>query len=282
MKMNSGTCLAVVGASCCCTIVLFIVGVYSAVLYNKFSPVYADIDCGDEVISFKGGSISSFTSISVGLSVILTCTNPNPYPVRIKDPKVGKVYLANGMRELGTIAAKPGMIKEGGGQVVLDAEIKVSGFSALTIISRLLRGSVHVFLEVDFTCVIEESMLVTSFRVTPMFQQKCGVTLDIAGRETGDVVCGDSFSDLVITDIGVQLKPGLSSMGVDQAIIDNGTRDKNLYLGLAIALSFSFIFLILVGMSFLAFRITRKQTYNKTIVAGASCPQVTTVGASVP
>lgn len=259
-------------ASNCCVVLLVFVGAYSAVLHNKFSPVYVDVDCGDEVISQNGGGVSGL-SVTAGLRVALTCTNANPYELKIIEPKEGKIYLAESMSEIGVIAAQPSTLPMGDGQVTLDGEVRLSGFGALAMIGRVIAGPVHVFLEINFNVLIEQNLLVTSLQVSATFEKKCGATLDIRGGAAGGVVCGDSFEELVISDLGVKLHPSSAAMGVGQEVIDSATRDKNLYLGLAMGVSFSLAALLLlcdVAVLVRLLRMKRAPTTTVTVAVGTS------------
>ena len=125
------------------------------------------------------------------------------------------------MDKLGTIVTKPGVLPEGGGQVNLEGTIRLNGWSAAVMIARVVSGPLHVFLDINFECVIEENLLLTGFTVTPSFDQKCGVSLDVSAELAGDIVCADTYEDLVISNIGISLKPGSAAMGVDKATIED-------------------------------------------------------------
>lgn len=273
--MNPTLVICSLGSSCCCICLLTFIGVYASVLNGKYSPVYQDVSCGDEVVSFQGLSMSGF-SFAVKLGIALTCNNPNPYPIKIANPKQGKIYRATDMYELGTVVTEPGMLPEGSGQVELIGNVQLSGFSAIGLIADLLSGPLHVFLEVSFICEIYESLLVTRFKANPEFDQKCGVSLDFSGEVAGGVTCGDTFDDLIISEIGISLRPGSSSMGVDKEVIESATRDKNLYLGWSIGVSFFLIaFLIFCQCCMLyTARRTALQSYDTPVQTKVVAAQI--------
>jgi len=264
--MSESLVCGALGCSCCCICLLISIGVYAAVLNGKYSPVYQDVSCGDEVVSFQGVSISGF-SLGVELGIALTCNNPNPYAIKIADPKQGKIYRATDMYQLGTIVTEPGMMSEGSSQINLIGKLQLGGLSAIMLIGELLSGPVHVFLEINFICEIYESLLVTRFKANPSFDQKCGVSLDFSGEVAGGVTCGDSFDDLIISNIGISLKPGSSSMGVDKETIENATRDKNLYLGWCIGGSFFLVALLILCQSCMLYIARRRalQSHNTPV-----------------
>jgi hypothetical protein len=267
-------------ASSCCIVLLLIIGIYAAQLNGKYSPVYQEIDCGDEVITIGDLTLSGLT-VSAELDILLTCTNPNPYDLQILDPKQGKIYLASTMQVLGDISAKAGVITQGTGQVTLLGSVKLEGLSAAAVIASILAGPVHVFVDIRFTCKVEESLLVTNFAITPEFDQKCGVSIDIQGEQAGGVSCADNFQDLVISDIGIETKPGAASMGVATETLEDATDSKNLYLGMSISIAFSMVALLLSCQACAVYVFCIRQRYSQPVTVN---PKLTaaTVGASDP
>jgi len=267
------SCAPAVAASCCCVVLLLSIGTYSATLYDKFTPVYQDIDCGDEVITLQGISASGF-NLQVGLNVALTCSNPNPYKITIVEPKEGKVYHADTMEEIGVIKAQTGKLPQGAGKVTLNGQVRLGGFGALSMIGRILNGPVHIFLDISFKCVIVENLLVASLTVSPAFEQKCGVTLDVSGGQAGGITCAESFDDLNVTDIGIVLKSGSSSMGVSQAALEDATKSKDSYLGATMGISFSVVALLLVCQVYTVFQMWRASSYSQTMQVGMEATRV--------
>lgn len=245
--MVNSDCSSALAPLCCCLVcvaTLLAIGVHSTVLFDKYSPVYTDVVCGEEEVSL-GRIEVSIRKITVNLYVEVTCTNPNPYDVHVKEPKKGRILMARDMQQVGTIALREGRIPEGGGKIGLDGLISLSGISALGLIGRFLRGPQSIFMEIDFTAVIEESLIFTSIELNADYSDKCGISVNIRGESLHDMVCGASFSDLQVSSEGVKLRPG-APVGVSEEAIKDATKQKNLILGLLISLSFSLIFILLV------------------------------------
>lgn len=271
MEESADDCRHVkLGCSCCCVVLLAFVGVYAATIYAKLSPVYQDVDCGDEVITVGSVSVSGL-ALEVDLGITLNCMNPNPYEIKIVKPQQGKIYEATGMTEIGTISARRGVLQEGSGQVTLDGTVRLSGASAFSLIGRLVSGPVHVFMDVAFKVGIEQSILVTSLHFMPSFEQKCGVSLSISDSQAGGVTCGRSFEDLVISDIGVSLRPGAESMGVDQEVIDDATQSKNLYLGGIMGICFCVCAVLIVCQVLFLVRLWRSSLKPSKVEHGGLC-----------
>lgn len=274
--MDKTSSLAAVGCSCCCIVILVLIGAYSKSLNDKFSPVYQDVDCGDEVISVSSVSVSGW-NLQLGLGITLTCKNPNAYKIQIVKAHEGKIYYAANMEELGVVTAKRGPIDAGSGQVNLAGVVRLSGFGAIEMIGRFVSGPVHLFLDIRFECMIEQDLLVTNLVVKPSYDQKCGVSIRISGEEAGGVTCAKSFQDLVITEIGVVQKPGSSSMGVDEAVIEDATKSKNLFIGIVMGVCFLCIPLLIVCEGCILFRLWRSSGVSP---AGGATNYGTKIGAS--
>lgn len=242
--MRDGLLISLIGCSSCFALLLLILGIYGTALYNRFTPVYEEVDCGDAETALNGISISGL-KLQVGLLLTITCTNPNPYDIQITEPKQGKIYYATSLDELGVVKLKTGQINSGSSQIQLDGTLSLSGFAALSLISRITSGAVHIVADIMFEGLIEENMVVTTLEIKPSYDQKCGLSLDVSSGQIGEMVCADKFDDLVISDIGISLKPGVSALGVDQEVIDDGTRTKNNVLGTIIVASFTMVGLLI-------------------------------------
>eukprot|EP00425_Heterocapsa_triquetra_P037829 CAMPEP_0195083732 /NCGR_PEP_ID=MMETSP0448-20130528/24591_1 /TAXON_ID=66468 /ORGANISM="Heterocapsa triquestra, Strain CCMP 448" /LENGTH=535 /DNA_ID=CAMNT_0040116965 /DNA_START=42 /DNA_END=1646 /DNA_ORIENTATION=- len=237
-------------------------GFFHAYLYNKFTPVYTETECGN-----TEPTIDEFTlgvsSIHVGLSIVVTCRNPNPYKIKILSSIPGRVFIGHGHSplEVGKLAVMPGSFlqEEGSGSVHVRMSADITGMDADALLPHFLEDrAVPVTMELQFEVGISVSFGLGTWTTSAPFKKDCGLNMagilvnnfvfDEGSRRTksrlGPLVCRDSFSGMRIPAVGEPSETpedgqmGFSAAQVAPTEVARGEAIKNISLGIMMTLSF--------------------------------------------
>ena len=89
----------------CIGALLLLYGLFNTYLFIKLTPVYTATSCGDQTALLRKFEVGE--SIHVAVEIHVTCSNPNPYAVKILHDTPGHVFVGKdrGKGALATLAA---------------------------------------------------------------------------------------------------------------------------------------------------------------------------------
>lgn len=230
-------------------------GAFHVFLYNKFTPVYTSTECGDEVAEMDQLDIEK-SSVHVGLTIQVSCINPNPYSIHIVASTPGRVFVGPQKNvQVGTMAVIPGsaLAEHGNGTIRVRMNAFINGSAAHLLLPHFLTdAAVPVLMELQFDVSVHVNFGLGSWGAALPYRKACG--LNVAGMLVGGVgnsrmgplICRDSFAEIgklpsigeVSTQYG-QMGMGFSAAQVAPAEIKKGTKAKDVSLMTMILLSFS-------------------------------------------
>jgi len=237
---------------------LILVGLFHVYLYVKFTPVYVETQCGDIMATMDDFELG-VQSIRLGLLIEVSCVNPNPYSITIRDANPGRVFVGYKKHlQVGTLSILSGSVlkEEGAGTVRVRMRAHLSGPDADTLVPHFLEDSaIPVLMELRFNVGVSLSFGLGRWETSAPFKKDCGMKMagilvntfgDNSKGRLGPLVCRDSFDfDLQPLD---PVKPSashndgrmrFSAAQVAPDEVKRGEQVKNVSLGLAITLSFS-------------------------------------------
>lgn len=159
--------------------------------------------------------VSLDPSLTFGLKINVTCTNPNPYGITIADSKSGKVFIGNDRTEAGSVVTLPSsaLLAEGTGSILAVNTIPGSSLGGFI---GLLGSQVPIQLELDFDVIVDVSFFFGGWKVSMPFSKDCGMNMaglsglvfNPDGAHIGPMACADSFSSLQIPDVNTAQATG--------------------------------------------------------------------------
>mmetsp|Transcript_112952 Transcript_112952/g.358781 ORF Transcript_112952/g.358781 Transcript_112952/m.358781 type:complete len:300 (+) Transcript_112952:88-987(+) len=232
-----------------CLLVLF--GAWPAHLYSRFMPVYMDITCKAEPAKVK--SISFRDGLTIVLNSSTSCDNPNPYTVQMMILQ-GKVYMGKDMTPVTsmTVIPRPTLPASGTGSIHTFVIVKPSGIAIVkpsgdmfgSLPGFIFDGQVPIYMEHKMQLVIDIGFFFGKFSVKKEVHKHCGQNVQMlshGGPKNGPLVCADSFDQLILPPVGEQQQDGHMHLSVDSVggkELEEGTRAKNIGLGLAMGIGF--------------------------------------------
>lgn len=236
---------------------------FNYTIYKKFTPVYTPVKCGhqsgtlDDLQMIDGG-------IHVGLKISVECENPNPYQIKIVGSTPGKVYIGPLVDKLetGHLKVMPGsnMGEFGSGTVHVEMSQELYGRTSELLMHHLMYDEkVPVWLELEFDVGVYMSFGLRSWGAAMPYKKYCGMNVGGLFRadhgatsRLGPLVCGTSFQELRVPDIGAKEyetddgQMGFKASQVAKKEVEDGTKAKDWSLGVVIGASLFFGFALLL------------------------------------
>lgn len=253
------TCILTVGSIC------LLLGTWAAHLYQRFTPLYQDLDC--RLLDPTLDSLqTSLAGIDVGLNIQVQCRNPNTYTIAIKDSKQGNVYVGDERTLVGAVSQieSPNLPAMGTGTVTAKNAIDIGAATGLQLAGLLFLNQMPIYLELNMLIVIDVFFLFGRWETSLPLRKDCGMNLaglaglianPHAGR-LGPLVCGNNFDELVIPPASSAAPGGslrFSALQIAPEEVEKGRQIKDTSLKTAMAVFFSLAIILLLLGSFLIF-----------------------------
>mmetsp|Transcript_39471 Transcript_39471/g.113470 ORF Transcript_39471/g.113470 Transcript_39471/m.113470 type:complete len:642 (+) Transcript_39471:80-2005(+) len=245
-----------------------------ASLYRKFTPVYTETECGNQTASLDRMSLG-VDEIEIGLTIEVTCRNPNPYALRIVASTPGVVFVKVGDEHitLGDLDLVPGkgLPEYGAGVLSVRMDTKLTGSQAEQLLPHFLTDqTVPILMELRFNIGVAISFGVTHWSVTEPFRKACGLRMsgmlvnqflpaDNSERSNrlGPLICRDSFIGLSqeLPPVGEKSETpedgnmGFSAAQVAPGEVAAGEMLKTVGLGVSFVMSLFWFIIFSLGSS---------------------------------
>eukprot|EP00929_Paragymnodinium_shiwhaense_P123170 TRINITY_DN96699_c0_g1_i1.p1 TRINITY_DN96699_c0_g1~~TRINITY_DN96699_c0_g1_i1.p1 ORF type:complete len:312 (+),score=26.70 TRINITY_DN96699_c0_g1_i1:96-1031(+) len=242
------------------------ISVLLTVLWFMFTPVYEPMSCTFGSSSLKGVDTHS-GGIDIKMSAETVCQNPNWYTLKISPGNLSHIYLGPVQGpKIPFIPQRQIVERTHVGEVtdIEDAELpaistgSINTVSKITMSDQLIAALLPALLE-DLPLELSLNLIVevnvgfpfASWKTSVAFEKACGmyiaglpkVAADPEGARLGPMACADSFEELTLPPISASEESGYD-MGfhgghLAPTEIEEGTRLKNLSLGVALAVAYS-------------------------------------------
>lgn len=237
----------------CVTLGLFLIllGAWATQQFFRFTPVYSDVQFSFEPVkldkfSFNGG-------FHVNLTLTVTCDNPNPYTVEVRSTDHLQVYMGKNRHPVAIVTDLPHatLPAHGKGSIAAHVSIVPTRKTLGPAATAVFGGQVPMYIEIELEVSLALNFIFGNFSATVPFVKDCGLMVQlyaIGGRNTGPLVCADSFDDFMVAKIdrspGAATKPQPLTLMQRQLI--EAERAKTTGLGTLMGLFYGFGFPIVV------------------------------------
>lgn len=241
-------------------LVLLLLGAWATQQYFRFTPVYSDIECTFDLV--KVGNMGFRGGFHVNLTITVSCDNPNPYTVEVGTTRHLQVYAGKKINPVATVFDLPHatLPAHGKGSITAHGQIAPTSKTVGPVTSALFGGQIPLYVEIELEVSLSLNFIFGNFSATVPFVKDCGLNVQlypIAGKNTGNLACADSFDDLYISKIdrspGAALKPQPLSL-LDRQLIE-AERAKTTGLGTLMGLFYGCALPILAVSTWYIYRL---------------------------
>jgi len=171
---------------------------YTTVKLVQHTPVYKSLECVTTSTEFGEQETDAYW-VNMSGTAEKSCTNRNPYNVRLSQGDPAKVYVKTdfGLSQVGESFVLDSRFRaEGNGTGGLELKIALPFFEALTLLAK---ETVQVVTEVNAQAEAEIFFLGVGFRIAEKSSKVCGFEIATGSpQKVGYSACADSVEELVI------------------------------------------------------------------------------------
>jgi hypothetical protein len=237
-------------ASLVAAAVCLVLLIYSGVLLKKFTPVYSPVECLNTNKTFS--VVTNASGFFVSASVVMDCTNPNPYAVSIAKGSPGRVFLHPDMINIGEVVTEPYSLGAGGsGEMTADIWLAIPP----TTLPMLLSGPKNILEEMHIDATAHLHIL--GIPIDHEFRETntCGFSMQVVvpDYKTGPAMCATAQEELLKIIPNVTASPTPFQIGLSEDRLEGFELMRDAGLGSAMAL-FIILALVSLGVAFLSLR----------------------------
>lgn len=193
----------IISPVCCycqlfCSIPFLVIAVIGTQLWQRFTPVYREVEFG-----FGGPQINgkhfSVVDMTRHMSVPMAFDNPNPYPIEIHE-KRGKILLAHSWHELGQFVIPSAFVPpQSHANFSVESEVAIDGVGDILAVTPELLA--HL---VEFWFVVEDlegeariDLFAQRVNITIKLSRACSAVFNTQNHTTdGDMFCSENRTQL--------------------------------------------------------------------------------------